>query len=49
MKNMGNAYYKKGDKEKAKYWYEQALKNKDKLEQQQIDNIQQWLKELQKQ
>ena len=49
MAMLGNVYEMKKDKEKAKYLYEQALGNKDQLIDWQIQEVQNWLKELDKQ
>ncbi len=46
MARSGFAYQQKGDKKQAKYWYEQALKHKDNLEQWQRDDVQERLKTL---
>jgi len=46
MAAMGLAYYKKGDKEKAKYWLNKALENKKYLTEKQINDILNWLKKL---
>jgi tetratricopeptide (TPR) repeat protein len=47
MANLGRVYHKrKGDKNKAEFWYKEALKNKEFLPDK-GKRVQQWLKELQ--
>lgn len=46
MANLGGVYHKvKGDKEKAEFWYKEALKNKELLPDKGA-RVQEWLKEL---
>jgi tetratricopeptide (TPR) repeat protein len=49
MAMLGITYEMKKNKEKAKFWYEQVLKYKDQLTDLQIQEVQNWLKELDKQ
>jgi tetratricopeptide (TPR) repeat protein len=47
--NLGRAYHReKGDKKKAEFWYNEALRNKEFLPDKGAI-VQQWLKELQEQ
>ncbi len=46
MVMLAKVYELKGNREKARYWYEEALKNKDQLPTDQIEEIQRLLKEL---